>query len=199
MSADFLNPYNLRTLQSVLVGIGVEVNFEVIAAAALLRRHAPELRVRVVNVTDLFILADTGLHPHSLTPDAFTSLFTNDKAVVFNYHGYPIELKGLLFGRPGLDRMSVHGYQEEGTTTTPFDVRNGRFLVLLIHVLTEFQMMISNDTDRFAIAIDAVKGGAKVNQTVSAYAHEKCSLLKHLRQKEKDYIHFHGKGAVISL
>jgi hypothetical protein len=61
------------------------------------------------------------------------------------------------------------------------------------------QMMISNDTDRFTIAIDAIKGGAKVNQTVSAYAHEKCSLLKHLRQKEKDYLYFHGKGAVASL
>jgi len=111
-------------LYSVLVGIGVEVNFEVIAAASLLRRHAPELRVRVVNVTDLFILADTGLHPHSLTSDAFISLFTSDKAMVFNYHGYPVELKGLLFGRPGLDRMTIRGYQEEGTTTTPFDVRN---------------------------------------------------------------------------
>jgi hypothetical protein len=60
-------------------------------------------------------------------------------------------------------------------------------------------MMISNDTDRFTIAIDAVKGGAKVNQAVSAYAHEKCSLLQHLRQKERDYIYFHGEGAVYVL
>ncbi len=127
MSIPRLNPGDSRTyslIHSVLVGIGVEINFEVIAAASLLRIHAPELRVRVVNVTDLFILADTGLHPHSLSPDAFTSLFTSDKAVVFNYHGYPIELKGLLFGRPGLDRMTIRGYQEEGTTTTPFDVCN---------------------------------------------------------------------------
>lgn len=61
------------------------------------------------------------------------------------------------------------------------------------------QMMITNDTDRFTLAIDAIKGGAKVNQTVSAYAHEKCSMLKHLRQKEKDYIYYHGKGAVALL
>jgi xylulose-5-phosphate/fructose-6-phosphate phosphoketolase len=104
VSVPRLNPGDLRKfalLHSVLVGIGVEVNFEVIAAASLLRRHAPELRVRVVNVTDLFILADTGLHPHSLSPDAFASLFTNDKAVVFNYHGYPIELKGLLLADLG--------------------------------------------------------------------------------------------------
>lgn len=57
-------------------------------------------------------------------------------------------------------------------------------------------MMITNDTDRFTIAIDAIKGGAKVNNTVCAYAHEKCSLLKHLRQKEKDYLYTHGKGRI---
>jgi len=60
-------------------------------------------------------------------------------------------------------------------------------------------MMIANDTDRFTIAIDAIKGGAKVNQTVSAYAHEKSSMLKHLRQKEKDYIYLQGKGMVALL
>jgi xylulose-5-phosphate/fructose-6-phosphate phosphoketolase len=60
-------------------------------------------------------------------------------------------------------------------------------------------MMIANNVDRFAIAIDAIKGGAKVNQIVSVYAHEKCSLLKHLRQKEKDYIYSFGKGEIESL
>ena len=109
-------------LVSVLVGIGVEMTFEVIAAAALLREHAPELRVRVINVTDLMILANTGLHPHSLSRDGFQSLFTEDRSIHFNYHGYPIELKGLLFGRPNLQRVSIAGYNEEGTTTSPFDV-----------------------------------------------------------------------------
>jgi len=107
---------------SVLVGIGVEMTFEVIAAAVLLREHAPELRVRVVNVTDLMILADTGSHPHSLSNEAFKTLFTEDRAIHFNYHGYPIELKGLLFGRPNLHRVTMQGYKEEGTTTSPFDV-----------------------------------------------------------------------------
>lgn len=101
---------SLTTARRVLVGIGVEVTFEVIAAAALLRKHAPELRVRVVNVTDLMILSATGSHPHALSDEAFTALFTADKAVHFNYHGYPIELKGLLFGRPRLDRISIEGY-----------------------------------------------------------------------------------------
>lgn len=106
----------------MLVGIGVEMTFEVIAAAALLRVHAPELRVRVVNVTDLMILANSGVHPHSLTEDAFQTMFTKDRPIHFNFHGYPIELQGLLFGRPGLDRVTMEGYAEEGTTTSPFDV-----------------------------------------------------------------------------
>ena len=91
----------------------MEVTFEVIAAAALLRKLAPELRVRVVNVTDLMILAASGSHPHSLTDEAFKSLFTEDKAIHFNYHGYPIELKGLLWGRPNLDRISIEGYAHQ--------------------------------------------------------------------------------------
>lgn len=77
----------------VLVGIGVEVTFEVIAAAALLRKEIPALRVRVVNVTDLMILGPYGSHPHALSDGGFDSLFTAHKPVVFNYHGYPVELK----------------------------------------------------------------------------------------------------------
>lgn len=113
----------------VLVGIGVEVTFEVIAAAALLRKYAPDLRVRVVNVTDLMILAATGLHPHALSKEAFNTFFTEDKPIHFNYHGYPIELKGLLFGRPKPDRVSIEGHNEEGTTTSPFDVSSILILV----------------------------------------------------------------------
>lgn len=108
---------------SVLVGIGVEVTFEVIAAASLLRQKCPQLRVRVVNVTDLMILQTVGAHPHALSDEDFHGLFTVDRPIYFNYHGYPQELKGLLFGRKGLDeRVEVGGYVEEGTTTSPFDV-----------------------------------------------------------------------------
>ena len=77
----------------VLVGLGVEVTFEVIAAAALLRKLAPDLRVRVVNVTDLMILGPQGSHPHSLLDADWDNLFTPDRPVHFNYHGYPVELK----------------------------------------------------------------------------------------------------------
>ncbi|KDR79037.1 hypothetical protein GALMADRAFT_278272 [Galerina marginata CBS 339.88] len=159
----------------VLVGIGVAMTFEVIAAAALLRKISPELRVRVVNVTDLMILANTGLHPHALSHEAFKSLFTEDRPVNFNYHGYPMELKGLLFGRPNLDRITIEGYNEEGTTTSPFD------------------MMICNNTDRFSIAIDAISRGSQFNSKVAVYSHQKCSHLMHLKQKEKEYILANGK------
>ena len=101
----------------------MEVTFEVIAAAALLRKTCPELRIRVVNVMDLMILGPFASHPHSLRDSDFDALFTTDRCVHFNYHGYPIELQGLLFGRPHLERISIEGYREEGTTTSPFDVR----------------------------------------------------------------------------
>ncbi|KAF9466555.1 phosphoketolase [Collybia nuda] len=159
----------------VLVGIGVEVTFEVIAAAALLRKITPELRIRVVNVTDLMILSDSGSHPHSLSRDAFDTLFTKDKPIHFNYHGYPIELRGLLFGRPGWERITIEGYNEEGTTTSPFD------------------MMLCNHTSRFDVAIAAIRGGALHNPKVAVSAHEHESYIKHLAQKERTYIYANGK------
>lgn len=100
------------------------MTFEVIAAAALLRKIAPALRVRVINVTDLMILGPHGSHPHALSADDFDTLFTKDKNIIINYHGYPIEVKGLIFGRPAVDRITIEGYREEGTTTSPFDVRH---------------------------------------------------------------------------
>jgi len=119
----FASTYEGENPDVVLVGIGVEVTFEVIAAAVMLHKMAPELRIRVVNVTDLMVLGPLGSHPHALSNEAFADLFTPDKPVHFSFHGYAIELKGLLFGRPNLDRTNIQGYQEEGTTTTPLAVR----------------------------------------------------------------------------
>ncbi|KAM3446095.1 hypothetical protein MY3296_009995, partial [Beauveria thailandica] len=118
----------------VLAGVGVEVTFEVIKAAELLRRVAPDLHVRVVNVTDLLVLAPESRHPHALTREEFVELFTRDKPIYFNYHGYAQELQGLLFGHSNTSRMTVAGYKEEGTTTTPFD------------------MMLVNELSRFHVA-----------------------------------------------
>ncbi|KAG6832793.1 hypothetical protein H0H92_009411 [Tricholoma furcatifolium] len=159
----------------VLVGIGVEMTFEVIAAAALLRKMMPHLRVRVVNVTDLLILSPFGKHPHALTMDAFENLLTPDRRVHFNYHGYPIELRGLLGGRGGTERITIEGYAEEGTTTSPFD------------------MMLCNHTSRFDVAVAAIRGGAHFNKRVAVDAHQMVSYIQHLARKEREYIYKHGK------
>ncbi|KAK0610688.1 XFP N-terminal domain-containing protein, partial [Bombardia bombarda] len=132
----------------VLVGIGVEVTFEVIKAAELLRTLCPELRIRVINVTDLMILFAESAHPHALSKERFVELFTKDKPVLFNYHGYKTELQGVLFGREGVARMTVRGYEEEGSTTTPFD------------------MMARNGVSRFDVAQWALKKGAVGNEEV---------------------------------
>jgi xylulose-5-phosphate/fructose-6-phosphate phosphoketolase len=160
----------------VLVGIGVEVNFEVVKAAELLRSIMPRLRVRVVNVTDLFILAAETRHPHALGADGFVELFTEDKPVCFNYHGYVAELQGLLFGRPNLQRMSVEGYREEGSTTTPFD------------------MMLENHVSRFDLATRAVKAAVQQNHALKDEADGVLREIEGRIKETKDYIFAHGKG-----
>jgi xylulose-5-phosphate/fructose-6-phosphate phosphoketolase len=106
----------------VWVGIGADLMFEVIAAAAYLRQLAPALKVRVVKVTDLMVLALSGSHPHSSSHTDFDALFTASRHIHFSYHGYAVELQGLLFGRPNLHRITIEGYWEEGTATTLFDM-----------------------------------------------------------------------------
>lgn len=158
----------------VLVGIGTELTFEVIQAAAILRKQVPELRVRVVNVTDLMILGVENRHPHSLSDEAFDALFTPSMPVHFNYHGYETELKGLLFGRPRLHRVSIGSYREEGSTTTPFD------------------MMLVNGVSRFHVAKAAVAGGSVRNDRVrlrlqelsAAFDHEMHAVTKYIAENQ---------------
>ncbi|CRG85902.1 hypothetical protein PISL3812_02905 [Talaromyces islandicus] len=154
----------------VLIGIGTELMFEVIYAAAILRQRIPELRVRVVNVTDLMVLDSAGSHPHALSDDGFDSLFTPNVPVHFNYHGYNTELQGLLFGRPRLDRVTIAGYIEEGSTTTPFD------------------MMLVNKVSRFHVAEAAVRGASKRNEKVSVRQQELLSELASDIKATKRYI-----------
>jgi xylulose-5-phosphate/fructose-6-phosphate phosphoketolase len=159
----------------VIVGIGAELTFEVVKAAELLRGLVPELRVRVVNVTDLMVLETEGTHPHSLNDQEFDSLFTADRAIHFNYHGYGTELKGLLFARPKTDRMTIECYREEGSTTTPFD------------------MMLLNHVSRYHIMEYALRGGAKVNEKVRMRLVPLLADVKHRMQKTREYILKEGK------
>ncbi|KAF8442369.1 phosphoketolase [Boletus edulis BED1] len=167
--------YDSNKQFSVLVGIGTEVTFEVIAAAALLRKLVPALRVRVVNVTDLMILGPPGSHPHALSDATFDSLFTPDRPVIVNYHSYPVEVKGLLYGRPNIERISIRGYQEEGTTTSPFD------------------MMLCNQVSRYDVAAAAIRAGEFYNPKVAIVAHEMASYVTHLAQMDKKYIYREGR------
>jgi xylulose-5-phosphate/fructose-6-phosphate phosphoketolase len=182
----------------------VEVTFEVIAAAALLRKITPGLRVRVVNVTDLMILGPHGSHPHALSNDDFDTIFTRDKNIIINYHGYPIEVKGLLFGRPGLkswdsdrsgeDRVTIEGYREEGTTTSPFDVRHPQQLAISHFDVMFSQMMLCNHTSRYHVAAAAIRAGAFFNPKVSTEAQAKAAYIMHMAAKDKEFIYAHGKG-----
>ena len=111
---------------------------ETLAAVQLLRQHLPELAIRVVNVVDLMRLEPATEHPHGLPDREFDTLFTSDRPVIFAYHGYPTLIHRLTYKRTNHDNFHVHGYREEGTTTTPFD------------------MVMLNDLDRFHLVIDVL-------------------------------------------
>lgn len=123
----------------VVLGCAGDVpTIEALAAADLLRRHIPDLKVRVVNVVDLMRLQDSTEHPHGLSDRDFDTLFTTTRPVVFAYHGYPWLIHRLTYRRAGHSNIHVRGYKEEGTTTTPFD------------------MVMLNDLDRFHLVMDVI-------------------------------------------
>ena len=123
----------------VLAAAGDVPTQETIAAAWLLRQEAPELRVRVVNVVDLFTMQSHNDHPHGLDEEQFCRIFTDDAPVVFAFHGYPGVIHELLHHRPRAARFHVRGYIEEGTTTTPFD------------------MTVVNELSRYHLAMEALR------------------------------------------
>lgn len=160
----------------VLCGIGTETTFEVIAAASYLKKRIPELRVRVVNVTDLMVLEVPGAHPHALSEADFNALFTPDRRIHFNYHGYTKELQSLLFGRKNLERITIEGYREEGSTTTPAD------------------LLMLNHLSRYHVAIEAVRGASLFNKKVALEQTVIVAELNHKIAKHRQYIYEHGEG-----
>ena len=125
----------------VVLGCAGDVpTLETLAAAAILREHLPELKVRVVNVVDLMRLQSESEHPHGLSDTEFDALFTTSRPIVFAYHGYPWLIHRLTYRRRNHANLHVRGYKEEGTTTTPFD------------------MVMLNDLDRFHLVIDVIDG-----------------------------------------
>jgi xylulose-5-phosphate/fructose-6-phosphate phosphoketolase len=123
----------------VVLGCAGDIpTLEAVAAAALLREHLPDLKLRLVNVVDLMRLQPEREHPHGLSDSEFDALFTTDRPVVFAYHGYPTLIHRLTYRRTNHANLHVRGYKEEGTTTTPFD------------------MVMLNDLDRYHLVIDVI-------------------------------------------
>ncbi|HEX8873889.1 MAG TPA: phosphoketolase family protein [Nitrosospira sp.] len=123
----------------VVLGCAGDVpTLETLAAVDLLRRHVPELRIRVINVVDLMTLQPQQEHPHGLSDRDFDTLFTTCKPIIFAYHGYPWLIHRLTYRRTNHENLHVRGYKEEGTTTTPFD------------------MTVRNDLDRFHRVMDVI-------------------------------------------
>ncbi len=123
----------------VMACAGDVPTMETIAACDLLREGFPDLNIRLVNVVDLMTLQSPGEHPHALSDEDYTALFTADKPIIFAYHGYPWLIHRLAYRRPNHDNLHVRGYKEEGTTTTPFD------------------MTVRNEIDRYHLALEAVR------------------------------------------
>jgi len=144
---------------------------ETLAAVNLLRKHFPDLKIRVINVVDLMTIQPSTEHPHGLTDNDFDSLFTVDKPVIFAYHGYPWLIHRLTYRRHNHDNLHVRGYKEEGTTTTPFD------------------MTVLNDLDRFHLAGDAVDRVPKLQRIGGHFK----QYLRNKLVEHKEYIRIHGE------
>jgi xylulose-5-phosphate/fructose-6-phosphate phosphoketolase len=130
----------------VLAAAGDVPTLEILAAADLLRTWVPWLRVRMVNVVDLMALLPPDVHPHGFTDEHFRRLFTDDTHVVLAFHGYPRAVHQLLHGRPRAERFHVRGFDEQGTTTTPFD------------------MVVLNRMSRYHLALAALRHARRIPQ-----------------------------------
>ena len=122
----------------VMACCGDVPTLETLAAVGLLRKHALDLKVRVINVVNLMKLQPSSEHPHGLSDHDFDALFTTDKPIIFAFHGYPSLIHRLTYRRNGHHNIRVRGYKEEGATTTPFD------------------MCVLNDLDRFHLVGDVM-------------------------------------------
>ena len=121
----------------IMACCGETPTLETLAAVDILRTCVKDIRIRVINVVDLMKLAPRRKHPHGLTEEEYDKLFTKDTPIIFNFHGYPSLIEQLTYSRTNRN-MHIHGYQEEGTITTTFDIR------------------VQNEIDRFHLVIDAL-------------------------------------------
>jgi xylulose-5-phosphate/fructose-6-phosphate phosphoketolase len=144
---------------------------ETLAAVDLLRKHAPDLKIRVINVVDLMTLQPQSEHPHGLSDADFDALFTKDKPIIFAFHGYPWLIHRLCYRRTNHHNLHVRGYKEEGTTTTPFD------------------MVVMNDLDRFHLVGDVIDRVPKLGSS-AAYAKQ---MIRDKLIEHKEYVRQNGQ------
>ena len=142
---------------------------ETIAATTLLRKYYPSLRIKVVNIVDLMKLESNTKHPHGLNDEDFYELFLKDKHVIFAFHGYPSLIHQLIYKRENSENFHVHGYKEEGTITTAFDMR------------------VQNHLDRYHLVIDALRYLELENKD------ELVNYCEDMLKKHHDYIREYGK------
>ncbi|BCK56051.1 phosphoketolase family protein [Nocardia wallacei] len=161
-----------RATDVVLACAGDVPTQETLAAAALLRELVPDLAVRVVNVVDLARLFPPDRHPHGITDRAYTEIFTADRPVIFAFHGYPWLIHQLTYRRPGHERLHVHGFRDNGTTTTPF------------------QMCAMNEIDRYHLALAALERVPRLGDRIGYLRDELLTRLddaaEHARQVGTD-------------
>jgi xylulose-5-phosphate/fructose-6-phosphate phosphoketolase len=155
----------------VMACAGDVPTLETLAAVELLNRYFPELKVRVVNVVDLMTLQPKSEHPHGLSDREFDTIFTTDRPVVFNFHGYPWLIHRLTYRRTNHANLHVRGYKEEGTTTTPFD------------------MAVRNDIDRFGLVRDVID---HLPQLGASAAHVR-QLMREKLIEHREHVHRHGE------
>jgi xylulose-5-phosphate/fructose-6-phosphate phosphoketolase len=152
---------------AVVACCGDVPTLEALAAVDLLRKHLPDVKIRVVNVVDLMTLQPASEHPHGLSDREFDSMFTTDRPVIFAFHGYPWLIHRLTYRRTNHDNFHVRGYKEEGTTTTPFD------------------MTVMNEIDRYHLAGDVVDRVARL-----------CDVAAHFKQYLRDQLIRHKQYIV---
>ncbi|MDH3309186.1 MAG: phosphoketolase family protein [Gammaproteobacteria bacterium] len=155
----------------VMACAGDVPTLETLAAVDLLRKHQPDLKVRVVNVVDLMTLQPREEHPHGLSDKDFDTLFTTDKPIIFAYHGYPWLIHRLTYRRTNHPNLHVRGYKEEGTTSTPFD------------------MVVRNDLDRFHLVADVIDRVPTLGSR-AAYLKQR---MRDKRIRHREYIARHGQ------
>ncbi len=154
----------------VLACAGDIPTLETVAAAWWLRHHAPDLKVRVVNIVDLMSLFPRFFHPHGMDETRFVEVFTANRPIVFAFHGYPRAIHEIVHGRPNAERFHVRGFNEQGTTTTPFD------------------MVVLNGMSRYHLCIEALRRVPRMREQAQALIAECNSLISRAVNYSREHL-----------